>query len=223
MNQTNDRRSDPHRSDPQLSDPQLSDIFATKRNARSAAIDRLVADAATRDDCNDRLYWTLIYDFEHAPMTTNLSQLEECGLRPAAPNSLDDAELFDSLWLVIAGLGDLGIFLLHTNHLTDRALYERLVDRILVEPVRDLPPDAGVHEFIDLIGGGGTLERELFQRHYATASERDRFKAEHGFEVAAEPSPSDRDQDLPKPSQEGEDCVHQDREEAIERDESLKN
>ena len=34
----------------------------------------------------------------------------------------------------------------------DQELYKRLVTIVLVEPVRDLPTDAGVSEFIDLQG-----------------------------------------------------------------------
>ncbi|MSR70159.1 MAG: hypothetical protein EXS17_07430 [Phycisphaerales bacterium] len=178
----------------------LTELHSQKRQVRIIAIDRLVADAATRGDCEDRLYWTLIYDFEHAPMTTNLVQLQEAGINPVCAFLLNEDELIEALGQVIATLGDLGIFLLHTNHLTDRELYARLVDFILVEPVRDLPPDAGVHEFIDLIGGGGATERELFQRHYATPSERAQFREERGYSVAQEAPVSDRDCRLPKPA-----------------------
>lgn len=177
-----------------------SEIHAAKRKARNDAIDRFVADATARGDCADRLYWTLIYDFEHAALTTNLKQLEESGVRPPAAQSMNDAELFDSLWEVISALGELGIFLLHSNHLTDRILYERLVQQILIEPVRDLPPDSGVHEFIDMLGGGGPIEREIYQRYYAEPAERAQFAKEYGFEIAPETAPSDRDRDLPKPN-----------------------
>ncbi|MSQ90564.1 MAG: hypothetical protein EXS01_04105 [Phycisphaerales bacterium] len=177
-----------------------NDLYEVKRQTRSDAIDKLVADATARGDCTDRLYWTLIYDFEHAPMTTNLKQLEEAGVQPQPAESLDAHELHNALWEVIDSLGELGMFLLHTNHLTDRALYERLTQQILVEPVRDLPPDAGVREFIDLIGGGGPKEREIYQRYYATPDERAQFKSEYGFEIAHESPIATRDGDLPSPS-----------------------
>ena len=106
-----------------------------------------------KGDCTDRMYWTLIYDFEHAPMTTNLTQLKEIGIEPTTSESLSDDEVVQALEVIITGLATLSIYLLNTNHLTDRGLYERLVTGILVEPVRDLPPNAGVEEFIDLQGG----------------------------------------------------------------------
>ena len=177
----------------------IQEKYEAKRKMRHDAIDRFVADAVDRGDCADRMYWTLIYDFEHAAMTTNLQQLEEAGVRPQPAQTLNDEELFTSLWEIISGLSDLGIFLVHSNHLADRALYERLVDHILVESVRDLPPDSGVHEFIDLIGGGGPIEREIYQRCYASAEERAQFVKEYGFEITPKSPPSERDRDLPKP------------------------
>jgi hypothetical protein len=86
-------------------------------------------------------------------MTTNLEQLREIGIAPVSLECLTAHEVTEALDLIINGLATLGIYLLHTNHLTDAELYERLVTQIMVEPVRDLPADAGVHEFIDLTGG----------------------------------------------------------------------
>ena len=128
-------------------------LFEQKRSARNTAIDELVAKSTAAGGCTDRLYWTIVYDCEHAPMTTNLAQLAEVGVNPTPSAHLTDEESTAQLWVVINTLADLGIYFLNTNHLTDRALYERLVTGILLEPVRDLPPDAGVHEFIDLTGG----------------------------------------------------------------------
>lgn len=136
----------------------MSDINTLKRERRSKAIDQLVADATTKGDCTDRLYWTLIHDFEHAPMTTNLEQLKEIGIVPVNLEHLTAQETTEALDLIINGLAKLGVFLLHTNHLRDAELYERLVMKILAEPVRDLPPDSGVHEFIDITGGQPEVE-----------------------------------------------------------------
>lgn len=177
----------------------IEDRWENKRRLRAEAIDRLVYAATTRGECTDRLYWTLVYDFEHAPITTNLCQLEEVGWTPCPSIDLTDDELPDVLQKLAGLLAKLGVYLLHTNHLTDRELYGRLVDQILVEQVRDLPPDAGVHEFIDLVGGPGINECEIYQRYYATPDERARWKLEHGFEIVPEVPPSNRDESLPAP------------------------
>ena len=81
---------------------------------------------------------------------SNLQQLREVGLEVPPSQGLDERELQRHLWEVIETLADLGVFLLHTNHLQDRELYALLRDTVLREPVRDLPPSEGVSEFIDL-------------------------------------------------------------------------
>ncbi|MSR28590.1 MAG: hypothetical protein EXS03_03315 [Phycisphaerales bacterium] len=152
----------------------LDELWEAKRRVRTAAIDRMIEDASDRGDCTNRLYWTLLYDFDHAPMTTNLAQLEEAGVRLPALSELPDSEVGLWLWEAVEGLADLCIYLVHTNHLSDRALYQRLVEKILIEPVRDLPPDAGVNEFVDLVGGEGVDQCELHEFHDRQNCDRDR-------------------------------------------------
>jgi len=118
---------------------------------RERAIDELVARAERSGGCTDRLFWTLHYDMELAPITSNARQLQEVGVELIPEDSCrDDGALHRQLWEVIETLADLGIYLLRTDHLSDRELYRLLEGRILREPVRDLPPSAGVHEYIDL-------------------------------------------------------------------------
>ena len=92
------------------------------------------------------------------------------------------------------------MYLIHTDHLSDAELKDRLVNGILIEPVRDLPPDSGVHEFIDLIGGGGPVERDIYQKYYASAEERKQFAKDYGYEVSPMAKPKNRDATLPKPN-----------------------
>ena len=118
---------------------------------REQAIDELVARAERQGGCTDRMFWTLHHDMEVAPITSNARQLEEVGVALPPEDALrDDRDLRNHLWEVIETLADLGIFLLRTDHLSDRELYRLLEGRILREPVRDLPPSSGVHEYIDL-------------------------------------------------------------------------
>ncbi len=124
-----------------------------QRRAREARIDALVAEAVQRGQPTDRAYWSLVYDLELAPMTTNRAQLAELGVAVPPSASLADDALREHLWQVIRGLAELNTFLLHTDHLSDRALYERLADTILDEPVREICDGSGGREFIDLTGG----------------------------------------------------------------------
>ena len=142
---------------------------------REKAIDQLVADAAERGDCVDRFYWMLVYDLEMAPMTSNLKQLTDLGLAVPPPAEMDERELHEKLWEVVESLGDLGVFLLHTDGLSDRELYSRLFHEILTEPVRDLPPTEGVSEFIDLLGGAAQACANAEGVEVVVKVDRDRF------------------------------------------------
>ena len=125
-------------------------LRAEAARRRRQAIEGLVDQARREGACTDPMYWTLRYDFELAPVTTNRQQLLEVGLEVPAPAQLNERHLQQHLWEVIETLADLGVFLLNTDHLDDRALYTLLEGRVLREPVRDLPPSEGVSEFIDL-------------------------------------------------------------------------
>ena len=164
-------------------------MISEKARIRNEKIDALVAQAEANKDCTDRMYWTLIHDFEYAPMTTNIEQIKDAGLEWTTVDEL------------AVCLGKIGVYLIHTDHLSDAELKDRLVNGILIEPVRDLPPDSGVHEFIDLIGGGGPVERDIYQKYYASAEERKQFAKDYGYEVSPMAKPKNRDATLPKPNQ----------------------
>jgi len=155
--------------------PRKRGLRADVSQQREKAIDQLVADAAERGDCVDRFYWMLVYDLEMAPMTSNLKQLTDLGLAVPPPAEMDERELHEKLWEVVESLGDLGVFLLHTDGLSDRELYSRLFHEILTEPVRDLPPTEGVSEFIDLLGGAAQAHDEGNATESGKKVDRDRF------------------------------------------------
>ncbi len=174
-------------------------MWEAQRAERAASIDRLIEEASDRGDCTDRMYWTLLYDFEHAPLTTNLRQLADTGFEPPTVDGLSEVELGTWLWEMIETLGELGVFLVHTDHLGDRELYRRLVEEVLVEPVRSLPPGAGVSEFVDLVGGDDDAQRLIYQRFYASDPERESWRERRGESIAACAPPYDRDRFLPRP------------------------
>jgi hypothetical protein len=126
-----------------------------KRRIRVEAIDRLQDEAKRAGGITDRLYWTMVYDFELAPLTTNLAQLRDMGIDVPPAESLDESALSTKLWEVIEGLSRLQVYLISTDHLTDRELYHRLESRVLREEIREVPPEPGVREYIDLGSGGG--------------------------------------------------------------------
>ena len=108
-------------------------------------------------------------------MTSNLKQLTDLGLAVPPPAEMDERELHEKLWEVVESLGDLGVYLLHTDGLSDRELYCRLFHEILTEPVRDLPPTDGVSEFIDLLGGAAQACANAEGVEVVVKVDRDRF------------------------------------------------
>lgn len=130
----------------------------------------------------------MVYDFELAPMTTNIAMLEMLGitLPPASeiPNLSPEAAAL-LLRTIINGLATWNIFLLHTNHLSDTELLTRLLTEILPEEVQLLPPSPEVREFVDLCITETDEQCALFEAYY-------------GDSPTATPA-VDRDATLPKP------------------------
>ena len=116
------------------------------------------------------------------------------------PAELDDGELRDKLWEMIRGMHFLGMYLLNTDHLSDRELYEILWEEELHRETVLQPEDPDTRCFIDMVGTGSEEDVHLYLKHYA--GERDRgWWAEHwdGEIPAHEDPPYDRDRYLPHP------------------------
>ncbi len=124
--------------------------LARRRRERDAAIDGLLAGATERGQPSSRAFWAMVYDFEMAPMTTNRAQLWLMGIAAPPVAELTDDALATKLLEVVNGLARLSIYLNNTNHLTDRALYERLVGDVLDEDIRDIAGAPDVQEWIDM-------------------------------------------------------------------------
>ncbi|MFO0826957.1 MAG: hypothetical protein U0572_02320 [Phycisphaerales bacterium] len=182
----------------------FEEVMAGKRRTRDAAIERLRDEAKAKGQLADRAFWSMVYDFEMAPVTTNRKQLGEIGVEVPASASLADDEVSLKLRELIDALARLHVYLLHTNHLSDRQLYERLEREILDEEVRDLPADGVAREFIDLCIPETEEEWELYYRCYESFGLVDRptdsAGAENGQSGGARQPPFDRDRTLPRPT-----------------------
>lgn len=177
----------------------VSEKMIENSRIRAETIDKFIAKAVEDGGNTDRLYWTLIYDFEHAPVTTNFKQLEQLGVVMKNSSDISDEELPTVLNNVFKGLEKYSIYLIRTNHLTDRDLYERLTTEIFVEEIRDLPPNSGVHEYIDLTGGGTGNARMTFESYYGTDESREELSSVTGLYIMKKSVVSNRDESLPKP------------------------
>lgn len=167
-----------------------------KRRARAEAIDALHA----RRIHGDRMVCTLLYDSEHAAMTTNLQQVLALGVDLVSHDPACPTGRLRRVALVVVALAWHDIYLSCTDHLDDDALHQVLFETVLQDPVRDLPGGAQVHEWIDLatVGSDGLEERWLSWY----ASEHERTAREGDGEVLPpirRRTPS-RDAALPRPT-----------------------
>ena len=128
----------------------LEAVFAPKRAAREAGILKRMEAEQAKGNAIDRIEAAMWWDANKAPMTTNLRQLAEIGVTLPAPEDTSDAELPGLLRRIFDGLALWGTYFTRTNHLSDRELYERLMNNVLSEDVRDIPPSPEMIEFIDL-------------------------------------------------------------------------
>src|SRR5215216_4082270 len=64
-----------------------------------------------------------VLEYETAEPISLLRLLENSGLEVPPPDQLDDDTLTSKLKEIVGRMASLGAYLLHTNHLSDRALY----------------------------------------------------------------------------------------------------
>lgn len=93
-----------------------------------------------------------LLEYETAEPISFLTWLAKLGIEVPAPDQLDDKTIQTKLKEVIDGMASLGTYLLHTNHLSDRDLYEFFSD-CLTEEVVLFPENPDYACMIDLIGG----------------------------------------------------------------------
>ena len=118
-----------------------------------------------------------------------------------SPQDMDDNQLHDRLWLLIAKLGERRVFLYNTDHLGDRELYTLLYDEILREETKVIAPDCNRSAWhIDLVGTGSEEDLELYLKYYADDSDRDNWQSDFPEDPipAHEDPPFNRDSLLPK-------------------------
>ena len=162
----------------------LEAVFAPKRAAREAGILKRMEAEQAKGNAIDRIEAAMWWDANKAPMTTNLRQLAEIGIELPAPEDTSDGELPGLLRRIFDGLALWGTYFTRTNHLSDRELYERLMNNVLSEDVRDIPPSPEMIEFIDL-----NPPRDV----------KDVVWNDGGAADSRVPKVSDRDGSLPRP------------------------
>jgi hypothetical protein len=170
---------------------------------RENRINELKHEAEETADCPPNLaeqFWEHVEAYEKAPQTTHFRRLQQAGVAMPAPEKLNEKQLAASLWEVIHALEAQRVFLVNTNHLSDRELYTELLKEGLQEVVADLPIDEFSSCVIDLVGSGSEEHIHLHLKYYAGTESRRHWAEEFPeYEVPAhEEPPFDRDRFLPK-------------------------
>jgi hypothetical protein len=141
-----------------------------------------------------------VLEYETAEPISLLRLLENAALEIPAPDQLDDTSLTAKLQDVIQRMATLGAYLLHTNHLSDRALYEYLYHDGLREEAVLFPENPSYAYMIDLTGSGSDEDNLIYLKYYADEEHRKQWALDWPDDPMPqhEDPPFDRDSSLPQ-------------------------
>jgi hypothetical protein len=141
-----------------------------------------------------------VLEYESAEPISLLKLLENSGLEVPSPDQLDNDTLTAKLKEIIERMASLGAYVLHTNHLSDRGLYEYLFHDGLREEAVLFPENPSYAYMIDLTGSGGEEDNQIFLKYYADEKYRTRWASDWPDDHIPdhEDPPFDRDRFLPQ-------------------------
>jgi hypothetical protein len=141
-----------------------------------------------------------VLEYESAEPISLLKLLTNSGLEVRAPNELDDETLTSKLKDIIDRMASLGAYLMHTNHLSDRALYEYLYHDGLREEAVLFPENPSYAYMIDLTGSGSEEDNQIYLKFYADDKYRREWANDWPEDTVPEHEdpPFDRDRFLPQ-------------------------
>lgn len=133
---------------------------------------------------------------EEAP----LQRLLDRGLSIPQTETLGDDALKAKLQEIFAALADLRIFLEHTDHLSDRELYDLLCSDVLVSPLMFSPGDTCSAAHVSLTDHG-SADGDNWLRYYANEEDRQQWLRQWpDYDMPPHVDPAyDRDAMLPLP------------------------
>ncbi len=108
-----------------------------------------------------------VLEYETAEPISLFRMLENSGLELPSPESLGNVDVTTKLTETIERMASLGAYLLHTNHLSDLALYEYLYNDGLREEAVLFPENPGYAYMIDLTGSGSEEDNHVYLKYYA--------------------------------------------------------
>jgi hypothetical protein len=141
-----------------------------------------------------------VLEYETAAPISLMSLLANAGLEVQAPEQLDKDTLRIKLKELIERMASLGAYVLHTDHLSDRELYEYLYHDALREEVVLFPENPSYAYMIDLTGSGGEEDNQTYLKYYADEEHRRQWAHDWPDDPLPdhEDPPFDRDRFLPQ-------------------------
>jgi hypothetical protein len=141
-----------------------------------------------------------VLEYESAEPSSLLQLLTNSGLEVSAPDALDDETVTRKLKDIIDRMASLGAYLIHTDHLSDRALYEYLYHDGLREEAVLFPENPSYAYMIDLTGSGSDEDNHVYLRYYADEKYRRDWAHDWPDDTVPqhEDPPFDRDRYLPQ-------------------------
>ena len=141
-----------------------------------------------------------VLEYETAEQISLLRLLENAGLEVPAPETLDDQALKIKLKELIDRMASVGAYVLHTNHLSDRDLYDYLYHDALREETVLFPENPSYAYMIDLTGSGGEDDNATYLKYYADEEYRRQWAHDWPNDPMPEHEepPFDRDRLLPQ-------------------------
>jgi hypothetical protein len=141
-----------------------------------------------------------VLEYETAEPISLLTLLGNSGMQVPPADTLDDATLKIKLKELIERMAQLGAFMLHTNHLSDRELYDFLYREGLREEAVLFPENPSYAYMIDLTGSGSDDDNQTYLKYYADDEHRRRWTHDWPDDPLPEHEdpPFDRDRFLPQ-------------------------
>ena len=141
-----------------------------------------------------------VLEYEQAEPISLLQLLENSGLEVLPPDQLDQETLTAKLKAIVERMASLGAYLLHTDHVSDRALYEYLYHDGLRDEAVLFPENPSYAYMIDLVGSGSEEDNQIYLRYYADEKHREQWANDWPGDrlPEREEPPFDRDRFLPQ-------------------------
>lgn len=141
-----------------------------------------------------------VLEYESAEPISLFRLLENTGLEIPAPDQIDDDALTNKLKEIVERMASLGAYLMHTDHLTDRELYNYLYFDGLREEAVLFPENPSYAFLIDLTGSGSEADNQTYLKYYAGKEHREQWARDWPGDSIPEHEdpPFDRDRNLPQ-------------------------